>query len=133
MIPTVYYFYRPNCPACVEVGDVMWNGTSAVSWYSMTRQGIKINCDDPDNKVLCDNFGIKTTPAFHMVYTDGTRYEYVGRRDVESFTSFIVNPTVAPKNASSPLDIVNTNSNAAHPSTSNTVYASAASKLAGGN
>jgi hypothetical protein len=58
----------------------------------------KVNCDNADNRPLCDRQGVKGFPTIKL-FTKGETHLYRGDRSAAAFSAFVADPTTQPQPA----------------------------------
>jgi glutaredoxin len=83
---TVYRFYRPTCPYCVN-SQAEWDKFQIYSLFSTTRT-VNINLNDPQGSYLAKVYGVETVPTVIAV-VDGYNEKYTGVRTADGYQEWI--------------------------------------------
>jgi len=74
----IYYFYKPDCKFCKEMGGEWENVENKLGGSGISYKRIDIT--NPRYKKIKDNFDFKTVPHIVKINTDGTRDVFKGVR-----------------------------------------------------
>jgi thiol-disulfide isomerase/thioredoxin len=86
---TVYRFYRPQCPHCVN-SQGEWNKFQRKCWFKPIKVvNVNLNDQNKKNKKLIKSFNVKSVPTVTLITDAGVKAQYNKKRNSDAYLDWV--------------------------------------------